>query len=227
MGRIITRLIPVCFVILSVLQISYGQNRKWEFGVSVSSAKESYHNRYYGPPVGSGAVYNFKSLESWGVGVFGEKHISDKFSLVTKIGYSTQQVPVNTLCQCSYTANVWLQEERHHQTSAGLDFRAYIISKSAVKVFGQAGLEGDYFLGYMEKRDNKKHFYRNARTFNRFVPGYTASLGLQWKRVGLMGEYHGNIGRAFYRNQLIDGENIKRESIYRQGYSIKASFVIF
>ncbi len=214
-------------MILSTAQISFGQNQTLEFGVSASASKESYHNTYYGPPVGAGGIFDFKSLKSWGMGGFGEKHLSDRFSLIAKIGYSTQQVPVNTLCNCSYTASVWLQQERHHQASAGFDLRAYIISKSAVKLFVQAGIEGNYFLGYMEKRDDKKYFYWNANKFKRLIPGYSAGLGLQWKRIGIMGEYHGNIGKAFYRKQQINGDNIKRQSIFRQGYSMKATFLIF
>ena len=229
MEKFTSRFTFICLLILSISDLSLGQNKlNWDFGISASASKENYHRTYYGPPLGPGSIQNFKSIKSWGIAAFGERHLSNKFSLIPKIGYSTQQVPVSSLCDyCSYTGAVWLQEERHHRAFAGLDFRTYLISKYAIKAFAQAGLEGDYFLGYMEKRNNEKTFYWNAHTFKRLVPGYSASLGLQWKRLGLMAEYHGNIGKVFYRKQLIDGSNIKRESIYRHGYSVKATFVIF
>lgn len=110
--------------------------------------------------------------------------------------------------------------------SAGATVRGYVLSRSVVKLHLGAGVLTDYFLGYTEKRNADTDFHWGAQGYNRFNPGFSGELGLQWKRIGLSGEYQSNIGQSFAKGYRLSTGNKVRRSIHRQGFSFKVSLLL-
>ncbi|GGM94436.1 hypothetical protein GCM10010967_29610 [Dyadobacter beijingensis] len=202
-----------------------GQNRKpFHIGIHAGYGTDYYQRKVKGPGGSSGAPGNFNSRYSVELGVYGEKFVKNRLSVVPKIRYSIQNVPTNTLCNCSHLD--YLQKELHHTAWLALGLRAYLSQRSAVKAFAGMGVLTYYFVGYGEKRNDNSSFHWNAQGYNRINPGISGEIGLQWKRIGLSAEYHRNMGNTFAKGyKLSTGDEVRR-SIFRQGYTISMSFLI-
>jgi hypothetical protein len=219
------------FVLVAVsVTVSAAQNSgEWAFGFGLKYGKDFYTRRY--TPSGSFAYTpsktSFESNHAVGLSLLGERRFSS-FSLVNQVQYVISDVPTNTLCDCSYTASVWLQRERHHRASLGTALRWYMLRNTVFKPFVQAGFQEDWFVGYAEKRDNKSRFHNNAAGYKRFVPTLTGAIGLRWDRLALLAEYDQNIGKVFKRPGLTaSGVDYSfGSSIIRRSISIKATYTL-
>lgn len=212
-------------MLLFIPNPSIAQNtQKLRIGFFLGYGKDHYSRKLKGLAKAPGFVERFDSKNSVQLGAYGEKQLRAWLFAVPRAYFSSQNVPTNTLCNCSHLD--YLQKERHYIVSLGLGLRGYIPSKSATKAFLGIGLSTDYFLGYTEKRNDKASFHLNAQGYNRFNPIASAELGLQWKRIGLSAEYGRNLGSTFSKGyQLSSGDRVKR-SIFRQEFLLKVSFMI-
>lgn len=225
MRNIIAITVPILLALHLVCNQTNAQNRKKvEIGIFAGYGKDDYNRKLKGAGSIPSKTNHFESKSSMELGVYGEKFVTRRISALGKVYYSTQNVPVNTLCECNHLD--YLQKERHHIASLGLGLRGYLLQQSPVKAFLGLGLQADYFLGYTEKRNDNTSFQWGAQGYNRVNPGASAEFGLQWKRIGLSGEYKSNIGGTFARRyRLSTGSEIKR-SIFAHGYAIKMSFLL-
>jgi len=214
-----------------ILALSFASNqaisqnfKKLQIGVFVGYGKDYYKRKLKGAGGIPGATSHFASKNSIELGIYGEKFVARRISALVRTYYSSENVPTNTLCNCSHLD--YLQKERHHIASLGLGLRGYLFARSPVRAFLGIGLHTEYFLGYTEKRNDNTSFHWNAQGYNRINPGVSGELGLQWKRISLLGEYESNLANTFSKGyHLTTGTEVRR-SIFRHGYSIKLSFLL-
>lgn len=199
-------------------------SKKLQIGIFAGYGKDYYTRKLKGTGTIPGATSHFESKSSIEMGVYGEKLVASRISVSASAYYSTQNVPTNTLCNCSHLD--YLQKEKHHMTSLGLGLRGYLLHLSPVKAFLGIGLHTDYFLGYSEKRNDNTRFHWNAQEYNRLNPGISGELGLQWKRIGIAGEYKSNLANTFAKGYKLSTGSEVRRSILRHGYSIKMSLLL-
>ena len=220
------RIIFGCIVLVYSHQGLGQTSKKWQFGISAGIGVDQYQRKYKRLQPGPGALNSFSSSPSTEFTFFGEKPISDKFSILPKAYYSRQNVPVNTLCHCGYTANVILQKEVHHMMSAGIGIRSSIVKNTESRVYAGAIIHTDYFLGYTERRNDRTRTHWQSFGYNRIVPGIGGEIGIQWKRLHLSGEYKSNLIDSFAKKYEIANEPDMKRSIVRQGFNVKMSFVL-
>ncbi|WP_353719313.1 hypothetical protein [Dyadobacter sp. 676] len=197
---------------------------KLQIGIFAGYGKDYYNRKLNGAGGIPDAKSHFASKHSIEVGAYGEKFVAHRISVLVRTYYSNQNVPTNTLCNCNHLD--YLQKERHHIVSLGLSLRGYLSGRSLVKLVAGLGLQTEYFLGYSEKRNDSTRFHGNAQEYNRFNPRVSGEMGLQWKRIGLFGEYKGDLGNTFSKRYRLSTGGEVRRSIFRHGYSIKLSFLL-
>jgi hypothetical protein len=146
-------MILTCF--LSILAV--GQTiSKWSYGISASYGKDRYDRKLHIAEKIPGAIYNFKSDYSWGLGLWAARSFSPSFSLISRLNFSTQNLPNHSLCNNCGSTSQWYQYERHYWGSAGLGIRGYLKSSTKLRLFAETGLSGDWFIGYTEALNHKK-----------------------------------------------------------------------
>lgn len=218
------RRITLFFVALSWVSTSLATGQtapKWLYGLSASFGKDAYNRKIYVAERIPGAIYDFKSDYSYGIGFWGERTITKSLSLMPKLNFTSQKLPNQTLCNCGSTSQFY-QYERHYWGSAGIGLRGYLNSASKLKLFVEGGLSGDWFIGYTEAMNHEKNMKWNADGYQRFVPSANLGVGVQYKRVGIIAEYYSNIARTFSK----ESDGAPKVSILRNGYSVKATFQI-
>lgn len=215
-------------VLLALLLTSYHAvsqiSDKLQIGIFAGYGKDYYTRKLHGAGSILDAKSQFESKNSMELGVYGEKFVTRRTSVLVRTYYNTQKVPTNTLCNCNHLD--YLQKERHHVASLGLGFRSYLLYRFPFKAFLGTSFQMDYFFGYTEKRNDNTSFHWNAQGYNRINPGVTGEIGLQWKRIGLFGEYKSNLANTFAKEYRLSTGGEVRRSIFRHGYSIKLSFLI-
>ncbi|WP_342089210.1 hypothetical protein [Dyadobacter sp. OTU695] len=194
---------------------------KWNYGISASFGRDLYDRKINTAERIPGAVYDFKSDYSYGVGFWGERSITKSLSLIPRLNFTSQKLPNQTLCNCGSTSQFY-QYERHYWGSAGIGLRGYLNSASRLKLFLEGGLSGDWFIGYTEAMNHEKDMKWNADGYRRFAPSGNLGIGLQYKRVGIIAEYNSNIARTFSRDDNVS----PKVSILKSSYSIKMAFQI-
>ena len=108
---------------------------------------------------------------------------------------------------------------------AGAAYSRKIVPVRAYSTLG-GNIATDVFLGYAEKRNDNTSFHWNAQGYNRINPGVSGELGLQWKRISLLAEYKSNLADTFSKGYKLSTGGEVRRSIFRQGLSIKMSFLL-
>lgn len=221
----VSKLILVVALTGFASSIAHAQNfKKLHIGFFAGYGKDYYTRKLRGSGSIPEATNHFESKRSMEFGVYGEKFVFRRMSVLPKISYVSQNVPANTLCNCSHLD--YLQKETHHMPSLGLGLRRYLAHGSAVNAFLGAGLLADYFLGYTEKRNDNTRFHWSSQGYNRINPSVSGELGLQWKRIGLLAEYKSNLANTFSKGYKLSTGGGVRRSIFRHGFSIKMSFLL-
>lgn len=211
-------------LIFPINQAISQNSQKLQIGIFAGYGKDNYNRKLNGAGTIPNATSRFESKNSIESGIYAEKFVGRRISAVARTYYSSQNVPTNTLCNCSHLD--YLQKERHHIVSLALGLRGYLLHQSPVRAFLGIGLQTDYFLGYSEKRNDSTRFHWNAQGYNKVNPGVSGELGLQWKRIGILGEYRSNLANTFAKGYKLSTGGEVRRSIFRHGYSIKMSFLL-
>jgi hypothetical protein len=121
----------------------------------------------------------------------------------------------NTLCDCNYRGNIWLQNEKHHWGYLGAGIRYYINPKSSITIFVDGKFRGDWLIGTTIKNDDIKKTNWDAFGYRRFAPGFEFAIGGKWKRLALSLGYQSNIARTFTRDA---GEYDPLFTLSKQGF---------
>jgi hypothetical protein len=122
------RVILIIFVIQLLMKLSSitlaQEVRGLDLGVSLFSGQGEYNRKYYGQPMlALGRVKTIESNYLFGTSVWGESYITSHLSSIVELTYTQIDVQPNTLCDCSYRGNIWLQDEKHHWGSLGAGIR--------------------------------------------------------------------------------------------------------
>jgi hypothetical protein len=127
------------------------------------------------------------------------------------------------LCfDCGSTSQFY-QYERHHWAAAVIGIRGYLPSRSNFKLFAEAGLQADWFLGYTKALNHDKKMHWNSDGYNRLSPSGNAGIGFLLQSWGLIAEYQSNIARTFARPAATwsGGNQTPKASLLRSGINIK------
>lgn len=202
--------------------------KKWEFGLSSQYGKDFYTRSYF-PNQSVRSVpgnIRFRSNFSFGIGLLTERRFSG-ISWINQINYIASDVSPNTICDCSYSGSVWLQAEKHHMATIGTGARWYIIDKP-VKPFLEIGIQENWFIGYTDRRDDKKVFYADAAGYGRFFPSALGAVGVRFGKVSILGQCHTDIGNSFKRNDGLASNGVDyavKSALVRQSFSFKATYL--
>jgi hypothetical protein len=199
------RIILILFVIQLITKLSSialaQEVRGLDLGVSLFSGQGKYNRKYYGQPeLPPGRIKATESNYLVGTSVWGESYITSHLSSIVELTYTQIDIPTNTLCDCNYRGNIWLQDEKHHWGSLGASIRYYVNPKSVITMFADGKISGDFLIGTTIKNDNIKNTNWDSFGYRRFAPSFEFAMGAKWNRLALSLGYKFNIARTFTRD---------------------------
>lgn len=196
------RLILILFIAQLTIKFSIAQEVKGlDLGISLFSGQGKYNRKYYSQPeLPPGRVTSIKSNYLLGTSIWGESYITSHLSSIVDLTYTQIDVPTNTLCDCNYRGNIWLQNEKHHWGSLGAGIRYYPNPKSLIKIFADGKFRGDWLIGTTIKNDDITKTNWDAFGYRRFAPSFEFAIGAKWKRLALSSGFQSNIARTFTRD---------------------------
>jgi hypothetical protein len=192
----------VVYLISGLISSASAQKIKGlDIGFSLLAGQNKYNRKYYGQSVlPPGKVTEIKSNYLIGAGIRAENYVTSHVSTMFELAYTQIDVPTNTLCDCNYRGNIWLQDEKHHWGSFGTGIRYYFNPTSLIKVFADGTLRGNWFVASTIESDDIKKTSWSTYGYKRFAPNFELAIGAKWDRLALQFAFQSNIARTITRD---------------------------
>ncbi|TLV00673.1 hypothetical protein [Dyadobacter luticola] len=176
---------------LNVSNIHAQKTARWEFGAQVDLGKDWYHRNYYGlESIPNGYIQNFPSYHSTGAGIFAERVLNQKFSLLGQLNYLQKKMPADMFGERSSTGSRWVTKEIHHRGAVDFGLRWYVNPKSQIRFFVDGKLGANMLVAAVQHVEGfGKVVTRDAFGYRRVNPVGSASAGVKWRRLAISAEY--------------------------------------
>ncbi|MCE6988289.1 hypothetical protein [Dyadobacter sp. CY323] len=197
----------MCISTLAVAQ----RASRWEIGIQGEYGRDWYHKTYAREIFYEGSITDFSSSRSWGTGIYFEKPLNPKFSMIGQLGYAVKKVHPEIFHTYNNTASQHYLSEVHHRGAVDAGLRWYLNPGSKVRFFAEGKLGANVFISAVQQ---EQRFGRIVRSdvfgFERVAPVASGSLGLKWSRLTVSAEYRQDLitSKRYDGRTGIDGKGV-------------------
>ncbi|KQS33163.1 outer membrane beta-barrel protein [Dyadobacter sp. Leaf189] len=214
------------FTILAMALVSLSFSAKaqkvagWEIGIQAEYGRDWYHKSYAADVNYGEEDLDFSSDRSSGGGIYFEKSLNPRWSVMGQVGYAQKKVHPQLFHYPSQTTAHYYTRELHHRVAADAGLRLYLNPESQFKFFVDGKIGGNAFISIVQReaRDGDR-VIKDVFGFQRVAPVSSASVGFKWSRLTVSAEYRDDL--------MVSKRSDKRSGISGKGLFGKVGVTLF
>lgn len=181
-------------IVFTLPAFAQQQAPHWEFGIQGEFGRDWYHKE--DAPLGSyeGSTIDFSSSRSWGAGIYFERSLNPRLSVLGQVGYAQKKVHPQLFHEYNQTAAQYYLSEVHHRGAVDAGLRWYLIPKAKFNIFVDGKVGANVFISAtQQERTFGRIVHSDVFGFQRIAPVASASLGIKFSRLTISAEYRDDL----------------------------------